>query len=185
MEHQLRQIIRSGISSLKPRIAPQVELYGGVHFRKDVLAGLTVAAIIIPNALGYAILAGLPPVMGLYAAIPAIMCAALWGSSSHTITAPVGIVSLLAASSLASFAQPLSPEYITLAISLALLTGIIQLMLGVSRLGILARLIPHSALVGFTNAAALLIALTQLPTALGITGITSSGIYAIKDSLTN
>lgn len=181
MEHQLRQIIRSGISSLQPAIAPRVELYGGVHFRKDVLAGLTVAAIIIPNALGYAILAGLPPVMGLYAAIPAIICAALWGSSSHTITAPVGIVSLLAASSLASFAQPLSPEYITLAISLAFLTGIIQLMLGVSRLGILARLIPHSALVGFTNAAALLIALTQLPTALGITGITSSGIYAIKD----
>ena len=184
MEQQLRAALRSSFQNLTPAIAPRVQQYGTALFRKDALAGLTIAAIIIPNALGYAILAGLPPVMGLYAAIPAIICAALWGSSSHVITAPVGIVSLLAASSLAAFAQPLSPEYISLAIALAFCAGLIQVILGISRLGILARLIPHSALAGFTNAAALLIAITQLPTVLGLVGIENTGIYTLADIIT-
>lgn len=184
MRQQFKVIIESSINTLTPTIAPRIREYSSTIFRKDAIAGLTVAAIIIPNALGYAILAGLPPVMGLYAAIPAIICAALWGSSSHVITAPVGIVSLLAASSLTTLAEPLSSEYISLAITLAFLAGLIQFTLGVSRLGILARLIPHSALVGFTNAAALLIAITQLPTVLGLTHIERSGIYVIGEIVT-
>ncbi len=185
MEQQVKAALRTSFTNLIPSVAPKVKEYGTALFRHDAIAGLTVAAIIIPNALGYAILAGLPPVMGLYAAIPAIICAALWGSSSHTITAPVGIVSLLAASSLAAFAPPLSPQYISLAIALAFFAGLIQLILGVSRLGILARLIPHSALVGFTNAAALLIAITQLPTVLGMVGIENAGIYTLSKIITH
>ncbi len=185
MEQQVRGFVQSGISMLRPSIAGHTSTYDGKLFRKDLLAGLTVAAIIIPNALGYAILAGLPPVMGLYAAIPAIMCAALWGSSSHVITAPVGIVSLLAASSLTAFAAPLTPEYITLAIALAFLAGIIQVCLGLFRLGILARLIPHAALLGFTNAAAVLIALTQIPTVLGLHIQSGNGLLAIGDIIVN
>lgn len=183
MEKQVRDFFESGLSLLKPSLAPRVSEYSWSVCKKDLVAGLTVAAILIPNALGYAILAGLPPVMGLYAAIPAIMCAALWGSSSHVITGPVGIVSLLAAASLSAYATPLTPEYITLAIVLAFLAGLIQLSLGLFRLGILARLIPHSALVGFTNAAALIIAITQLPALLGLTQITQSGILALGDIL--
>ena len=181
MEQQVRGFFESGLSLLKPSLAPHVNEYSWDTCKKDLASGLTVAAILIPNALGYAILAGLPPVMGLYAAIPAIMCAALWGSSSHVITGPVGIVSLLAAASLVEYATPLTPEYITLAIALAFLAGLIQLSLGLFRLGILARLIPHSALVGFTNAAAVLIAITQLPVLLGLPPLTHSGVHSLID----
>lgn len=185
MEQQVRGFLQTGLAMLRPALAPYVTIYDGKFLKKDLIAGLTVSAIIIPNALGYAILAGLPPVMGLYAAIPAIICAALWGSSSHVITAPVGIVSLLAASSLTAFAAPLSPEYITLAIALAFLAGLIQVSLGLFRLGILARLIPHSALLGFTNAAALLIALTQIPTILGLHIQSGNGLLVIGDIVMN
>lgn len=153
---------------LRPEIIRTGTPYTNASLKNDVLAGATVAAILIPNTLAYALLAGLPPVMGLYAALPAVMVAALWGSSVYTITAPVGIVSLLAASSLATFASPQTPQFITLAITLAVLTGLIQLAFGFFRLGILTRLISHSTLIGFTNAAALIIALTQLPAVLGI-----------------
>jgi sulfate permease, SulP family len=152
----------------RPEILPRDGVYTNMMLRTDVLAGLTVAAVLIPNVLAYALLVGLPPVMGLYAALPSVLIAALWGSSRYTITAPVGIVSLLAASMLADFAGPQTPQFITLAITLAVLTGIIQLGFGFFRLGILTRLISHATLVGFTNAAAVIIAITQLPSVLGI-----------------
>ncbi len=153
--------------NIKPTLSEDNEKYNTSYFKKDFLAALTVSVVLIPNVIGYAILAGLPPVMGLYAALPAVAIASLWGSSRYIVTAPVGVVSLLAMSSLSEYAKPNTSEFITLAISLAVLVGLIQFALGFFRLGIFARLIPHSVIVGFTNAAALLIIFSQLPLILG------------------
>ncbi|MFM2414448.1 MAG: hypothetical protein RI911_141, partial [Candidatus Parcubacteria bacterium] len=89
MQEQTRIFIDSLLAHIRPRLAWGTQTYDKHQLRQDMIAGSTVAAIIIPNAIGYAILAGLPPVMGLYAAMPALLFGALWGSSSHTITAPV------------------------------------------------------------------------------------------------
>lgn len=164
----LRSLLPNTRELLTPTLVPSWDTYSAADLRHDVVAGITVAAVLIPNTLAYALLAGLPPVMGLYAAFPAVAAAAVWGASRVTITAPVGVTSLLAATILSQYATVQTSEYITLAIALAVLTGLIQLGFGLARLGILTRLISQATLVGFTNAAALLIALSQLPTLLGI-----------------
>ncbi len=135
--------------------------------RDDVVAGLTVATIIIPNAMAYALLVGLPPHMGLYATLAGAAVGVLWGSSMFVVTGAVGIVSLLTLTALVPFAPLGSPSFITLAIALAVLVGIIQFLVGFFQLGYLARLIPHSVLIGFASAAALIIAATQIPALLG------------------
>jgi sulfate permease, SulP family len=185
MPEKAQEFMDAALRLLRPRLATQGTPYVQATFKKDAIAGITVAAIIIPNALGYAILAGLPPVMGLYAALPALLFAALWGSSSHTITAPVGVVSLLSGAALTQFATPLSSEFITFAIALALLTGLIQCLLGLMRMGVLARLIPHSALIGFTSAAACIITATQIPALVGITAIPGFGLTPFIATLIN
>jgi SulP family sulfate permease len=168
MKEKYLGVFLNFLKTFKPTLTDNVKRYNFDIFKKDLIAGLTVSAILIPNAMGYAILVGLPPVMGLYAAMPAVLLASLWGSSTYVITAPVGVVSLLVATSLSGFAAPNTAQFITLAISLSILVGIIQFALGFFKLGVLARLIPHSALVGFTNAAAILIALSQLPLIFGV-----------------
>lgn len=133
----------------------------------DIIAGLTVAAVIIPNAMAYALLVGLPPQMGLYATLAGSAVGILWGSSAFVVTGAVGIVSLLTLTALIPFAPFGSPTFITLAITLAVIVGMIQFLVGLFRLGYLARLIPHSVLIGFTSAAAIIIAATQIPALLG------------------
>jgi SulP family sulfate permease len=135
--------------------------------RRDAIAGLTVATVIIPNAMAYTLLVGLPPQMGLYATLAATFFATLWGSSPFVITGSVGIVSLLTLTALVPFAEVGSSAFITLAITLAVLVGIIQACAGLFRLGYLARLIPHAVLIGFSSAASLIIAMTQVPSFLG------------------
>jgi SulP family sulfate permease len=184
MSSSLYAAIILSVKNLLPDI-PIHKAWPPPHLKDDLVAGITVATVIIPNAMGYAILAGLPPVMGLYAALPAICCAALWGSSSFVITAPVGVVSLLTATALSPFADPQSGAFITLAITLALMTGIIQFLFGFFRLGILARLISHATLIGFTTAAAILIALTQVPALLGITSYRGSALPMLWNVLTH
>lgn len=166
MIRALTEHAQGSLALIKPRFLSRSEYTRDTLF-SDLLAGLTSAAILIPNAMAYALLAGLSPITGLYAALPAVIFASLWGSSSFVITGPVGIVSLLTVTSLVPFAEVGSPEFITLAIALAALAGIIQLALGLLRLGFLAQLIPHSVIVGFAAAAALIIGLVQLPNLLG------------------
>lgn len=146
-----------------------VPSYSFATFRADLVAGLTVATVIIPNAMAYALLVGLPPQMGLYATLPAVAIGTLWGSSAFVVTGAVGIVSLLTFTAVAPLAPVGSPAFITLAIVLAVAVGLIQLAAGVLRLGYLARLIPHAVLIGFSSAAALIIASTQVPAFLGFT----------------
>ena len=136
--------------------------------RVNLLAGLTVALVLIPQSMAYAQLAGLPAYYGLYAAFLPVMVAAMWGSSNQLATGPVAVVSLLTASSIATLATPGSDDFIALAIMLTLLVGIIQLALGTFKLGVVVNFLSHPVIVGFTNAAAIIIALSQLSKLLGV-----------------
>lgn len=134
----------------------------------NLLAGLTVALVLIPQSMAYAQLAGLPAYYGLYAAFLPVAIASMWGSSNQLATGPVAVVSLLTASSIATLAAPGSDDFIALAIMLTLLVGVIQLALGVFKLGVVVNFLSHPVIVGFTNAAAIIIALSQLSKILGV-----------------
>ena len=140
----------------------------GDVLRADFMAGITVALVLIPQSMAYAQLAGLPAYYGLYAAFLPVAIAALWGSSNQLGTGPVAVVSLLTASSLAVLAAPGSDQFIALAIMLALLVGIMQLLLGVFKLGVIVNFLSHPVIVGFTNAAAIIIALSQVSKLFGV-----------------
>jgi sulfate permease, SulP family len=142
--------------------------YSGNVFRADFLAGLTVALVLVPQSMAYAQLAGLPAYYGLYAAFLPVMIAALWGSSNQLGTGPVAVASLLTASSLTPLAAPGSEHFVALAIMLALLVGIFQLTLGVFKLGVIVNFLSHPVIVGFTNAAAMIIGLSQVNKLLGV-----------------
>ncbi len=134
----------------------------------DLLAGITVALVLVPQSMAYAQLAGLPPHLGLYAAFLPVLIGALWGSSAQLATGPVAVVSLLTASSLAPLAAAGSAQYIALAVLLALIVGVIQFALGLFRMGALVNLLSHPVILGFTNAAAIIIGLSQLGSLLGV-----------------
>ncbi len=136
--------------------------------RTDLVAGVTVALVLIPQSMAYAQLAGLPAYIGLYASFLPVIVGALWGSSSQLATGPVAVVSLLTASALAPLALSGSEAYVALAVLLAVLVGTIQIGLGVFRLGALVNLISHPVIVGFMNAAAIIIGLSQLNKLLGV-----------------
>lgn len=134
----------------------------------DVLAGLTVALVLIPQSMAYAELAGLPPYYGLYASFLPPMVAALFGSSRQLSTGPVAVVSLLTATALEPLAISGSQQYIAYAILLALLVGVFQFALGVLKLGLVVNFISHPVVNGFANAAALIIATSQLHRIFGV-----------------
>ena len=142
--------------------------YGRNSLKADILAGLTVALVLIPQSMAYAELAGLPPYFGLYAAFLPPMVAALFGSSRQLATGPVAVVSLLTASTLEPLATAGSQQYIAYAILLALMVGVFQFTLGVLKLGLVVNFISHPVVNGFSNAAALIIATSQLPRLFGI-----------------
>lgn len=142
--------------------------YSGATLRADFLAGLTVALVLVPQSMAYAQLAGMPPYYGLYAAFLPVMVAALWGSSNQLGTGPVAVVSLLTASTLAPLAAPGSAQFIALAIMLALMVGLFQLVLGIFKLGVVVNFLSHPVIVGFTNAAAIIIGLSQINKLIGV-----------------
>ncbi|MFC1812038.1 SulP family inorganic anion transporter [Thermodesulfobacteriota bacterium] len=137
-------------------------------FRGDALAGITVAVVLIPQSMAYALLAGLPPVYGLYAAAVTPLIGALWGSLRQLATGPIAIMSLLVLTTLTPLAEPGSERFIELAFLLALMVGVLYLLIGIFRLGMVMFFISHSAVKGFTAAAALIIIATQLPHFLGL-----------------
>ena len=143
--------------------------YGFAAFRGDLLAGITVAVVLIPQSMAYAMLAGLPPVYGLYAAVVPPLIAALWGSLRQLATGPIAILSLLVLTTLSTMAEPGSEEFIQLAFLLAFMVGVLYLLIGLFNLGLIMSFISHSAVKGFTSAAALIIVSTQLPHLVGLT----------------
>lgn len=142
--------------------------YRPPEFRADLVAGLTVGVVLIPQAMAYAMLAGMPAVFGLYAAAVTPMIAGLWGSLRQLATGPIAIMSLLVLTTLSPLAEPGSPDYVELAFVLAFMVGGIYLVIGFLRMGTIMAFISHSAVKGFTSAAALIIISTQLPHFLGI-----------------
>jgi MFS superfamily sulfate permease-like transporter len=142
--------------------------YNSKSLKTDILSGLTVALVLIPQSMAYAELAGLPPYYGLYASFLPPLVAALFGSSRQLATGPVAVVSLLTATTLEPLATAGSQQYIAYAILLALMVGIFQFTLGVLKLGLVVNFISHPVVNGFSNAAALIIATSQLPKLFGI-----------------
>ena len=154
------------------RIFPFLEWLEGYRkpfFKADLFAGLTVALVLIPQSMAYAQLAGLPPYYGLYASILPPAVAALFGSSSQLATGPVAVVSVMTAVALEPLATSGSQAYIAYAILLALMVGIFQFFLGILRLGLVVNLLSHPVVNGFTNAAAIFIATSQLSKIFGVT----------------
>ena len=136
----------------------------------ELSAGVTVGLMIIPQAVAYAAVAGMPLVTGIYAALLPALVAAMWSSSSRLSVGPTALTALMVGSALTGLAQPGSADWVNLAVWLALLTGLTQLLLGFARFGWLLNIISAPVLMGFTQAAALLILTSQLPAMLGVKG---------------
>ncbi len=142
--------------------------YDRDQLQGDVAAGLTVGVMLIPQGLAYAMIAGLPPVYGLYASIVPLMIYAFLGTSRQLAVGPTALVSLLTAAGVSTIAAGGTETYIAAAILLAFLVGVIQFLLGVFRLGFLVNFISHPVISGFTSAAAIIIGFSQLKHLLGI-----------------
>ncbi len=136
----------------------------------EMTAGVTVGLMMIPQAVAYAAVAGMPLVTGIYAALLPALVAAMWSSSSRLSVGPTALTALMVGSALTGLAHPGSAEWVNLAVWLALLTGLAQLLLGFARFGWLLNIISAPVLMGFTQAAALLILTSQLPAMLGFKG---------------
>jgi SulP family sulfate permease len=136
--------------------------------RADVMAGLVGAAIVLPQGVAFAAIAGMPPEYGLYTSMVPAVIAALFGSSWHLVSGPTTAASVIMFASLSGLAAPGSEEYVALAITLAFMVGALQLIMGMLRLGALVNFISHSVVVGFTAGAACLIAAKQAEQFLGI-----------------
>jgi sulfate permease, SulP family len=134
----------------------------------DLMAGITGAIVVLPQGIAFASIAGLPPEYGLYSAIVPAIIAAVFGSSFHLISGPTTAISIVVFSKISTLAAPFTDQYIQLALSLTLLAGVFQLMLGLVRMGALVNFVSYSVLVGFTTGAAILIGTGQLPGFFGI-----------------
>jgi SulP family sulfate permease len=144
---------------------------------RDVLAAVIVTLMLVPQALAYAMLAGLPPEMGLYASMLPLVLYAVFGTSASLAVGPVAVAALMTASALSSFAAPGSPEYIGAALVLAALSGLILIAMGVLRLGFLVNFLSHPVISGFVTASGILIAISQLK---HIFGVEASGHNVVE-----
>ncbi len=136
--------------------------------RSDFLAGLTGAIVVLPQGVAFATIAGMPPEYGLYAGMIPAVIAALFGSSRLLVSGPTTAASIVLFSSLSVYAEPGTADYVTLALTLTFMVGVIELMLGLARMGALVNFISHSVIIGFTAGAAILIAAKQLKHFFGV-----------------
>jgi SulP family sulfate permease len=136
--------------------------------RRDATAALFGAVIVLPQAMAFATIAGLPPQYGLYAAMVPAIVAALWGSSRHLVSGPTTAISVLVLAVLAPLAEPGSQRYIGMVLTLSLLAGLMQLAMGLARLGSLVNFISHTVIIGFTAGAACLIVASQIKNFFGL-----------------
>lgn len=147
--------------------------------RQDAMAGLTGAIIVLPQGVAYALIAGLPPEYGLYAAIVPAIIAALFGSSWHLISGPTAALSIVVFTTISPLAQVGSAAYISLVLTLTLMAGLFQLILSLARMGSLVNFVSHSVVVGFTSGAAVVIATSQIKNALGL-NLQSTGNFILN-----
>jgi SulP family sulfate permease len=153
------------------KIFPILESIKGYHsrlFRADLIAGITVAVIFIPQAIAYAYLAGMPPIYGLYAGIIPLVVYAIFGTSRQMSIGPVAITAILIMSGVSQLAEPLSQEYISLTLLAGLLIGLTQILFSFLRLGFFVNFLSHPVIAGFISAAGVIILVSQFKDALGI-----------------
>ena len=155
---------------------PWLAGYGAASARQDLVAGLVVVMMLVPQSLAYALLAGLPPETGLYASILPIVAYAIFGSSRTLAVGPVAVVSLMTASAIAPLAAPGTAEAVALALVLALLSGALLFVCGLLRLGVVAHLLSHPVVNGFMAGSAVLIILGQLFPLFGVQGHGHTGL---------
>lgn len=148
--------------------------------RGEILAGLTVSLVIVPQAVAYAALAGMPLIAGIYASFLPALVAVLFSASPRLSVGPTALSSLLVGASLAGLAEPASPHWVALAAWLALMSGALQLALGAGRFGWILNIVSSPVLAGFTQAATVLIVLSQLPALVGLQSHWSEGISALR-----
>jgi len=163
--------IVSFIIDWKDRFTPFTEWVGDLKdtgiVKADIIAGITVALVLVPQSMAYAQLAGLPPYVGLYASFLPVIIAAVFGSSRQLATGPVAIVSLMTAAALEPLGLSLE-AYMAYAAFLALMVGVFQMSLGLFRLGVMVDFLSHPVVIGFTNAAALIIGSSQVSKIFGV-----------------
>jgi len=151
--------------------------------RADLMAGITGALIVLPQGVAFATIAGLPPQYGLYAAMMPAVVAALFGSSWHLVSGPTTAISIAVFAALSHSAEPGSPQYIQLVLTLTFLVGVFQLVLGLARMGALVNFISHTVVIGFTAGAAVLIAASQVRNFFGINIPRGTPFYEIVHQL--
>ena len=134
----------------------------------DFYAGLTGAIIVLPQGVAFAMIAGLPPVYGLYTAMVTPIIAALFGSSKHLISGPTTPISLIVFAAVSKMAEPMTESFIQLTLVITFVAGVIQLVMGIARLGTLVNFVSHTVITGFTAGAATLIITSQAKNFLGI-----------------
>ena len=157
----------SAVRSFFP-ILDTLKNYSGDLLKGDLNAGVTVGVMLIPQGMAYAILAGLPPIYGLYASIVPLLVYAIFGTSRQLAVGPVAMVALLVVAGVGEFAEVGSARFIQLAILTALGVGVVQFLMGIFRMGFLVNFLSHPVLSGFTSAAALIIGASQFPNLLGL-----------------
>lgn len=157
--------------------------YDRDNLRPDLVAGLTIAIVSLPQVIAFAILAGLPPQMGIYTAIVGAIIAALWGSSNHAITAPTNTISILVLSALLDVVTPGTAEFMIAAGLMAVMVGAFQMFMGLARLGLLVNFVSHSVIVGFATGAGILIAVKQLYPLLGLPATDHNLLQTISGAL--
>jgi len=145
-----------------------LKTYDSPTFKGDLTAGLTTAVMLVPQAMAYAMLAGLDPIIGLYASIMPLIAYAVFGTSRQLAVGPVAMISLLVASAVGGIADGGSAEYLAYAVMLSAMVGVMQLGMGIARLGFLVNFLSHPVVAGFTSAAALIIGFSQLKHVLGV-----------------
>jgi len=156
--------------------------YNASRFRGDFVAGITVAIILIPQGIAYALIAGLPPIYGLYCALMPQLVYAVFGSSRQVAIGPVAMDSLIVATGVSTLALVGSDSYIAIAILLALIVGAIQFLLGVFRLGFVVNFLSRPVITGFTSAVAFTIGINQFRNLFGVDFIQSDQVqYVLED----
>jgi len=158
----------SRLTALKGWLPEWLRSYRAQWLSGDLTAGFIVTVMLIPQSLAYAMLAGLPLQVGIYASIAPLVVYALFGTSMTLAVGPVAVASLMTASALTPLAAPGSPEYVALAVQLAMLSGLMLFVFGMLRLGAVAHFLSHPVISGFISGSALLIALSQLKHVLGV-----------------
>ena len=160
--------MRGKSNSILP-IIDSIKGYDRSTFRFDLIAGITVATVAIPQGMAYSLLAGMPAQYGLYALLLPLLVYAIFATSNRLSVGPVAVSAILILSGISAIAAPLSPEYIGLVIATGLLIGIFQCLLGFFRLGFIINFLSHPVIAGFTSAAAVIIIVSQIQYILGIT----------------